>query len=305
MNHLLFIYAIIITILFFAFFMLYLLHKHQIHTLNQKIRFIKKGSTNISLTAEFPSKDIYDLVNAINDLLYEYQENLRDTEKQNLAVKETITNLAHDLRTPLTAISGYSQMLLHSESLSTQDHENVSIILERVNALTILLNQLFEFARLESGEITFSNKKLNLNALLKKVIAAFYQQFEEKNVIPDIRLSNDTFSFYGDENAITRIFNNIIYNALIHGTDCYLFRSTIVDGNYEFCFQNSTDSISTQDVAQLFERFYTTDKSRSKKTTGLGLSIAKKLVLEMGGTIEAVLAGNLFSIIIKFPIKKN
>jgi signal transduction histidine kinase len=120
------------------------------------------------LTADFSSKDIYELVNSINDLLNEYQKSIRDAEKKNLAVKETITNIAHDLRTPLTAISGYSQMLLKSPNLKPQDVENVSVILERINALNMLLNQLFEFARLESGEIRFTNTNVNLNAILKK-----------------------------------------------------------------------------------------------------------------------------------------
>ena len=188
MNDLLYIYGTVVTILFLIFFALYLLHKRQIYTLNKKIDFIKKCSTNILLTADFSSKDIYELVNSINDLLNEYQKSIRDAEKKNLAVKETITNIAHDLRTPLTAISGYSQMLLKSPNLKPQDVENVSVILERINALNMLLNQLFEFARLESGEIRFTNTNVNLNAILKKTIVSFYQQFEEKNMAPEIQI---------------------------------------------------------------------------------------------------------------------
>ena len=147
MNDFWCIYGTVVTILFLIFFVLYLMHKRQIYTLNRKIDFIKKCTTNISLTADFSSKDIYELVNSINDLLQEYQKSVRDARKKNQAVKETITNLAHDLRTPLTAISGYSQILLNSPNLKEQYVENVSIILERVNALNVLLNQLFEFAR--------------------------------------------------------------------------------------------------------------------------------------------------------------
>ena len=303
MNNSIYLYAIIITILFLVYFVLYLLHKCQIRKLNKKIRFIKKCTTNISLTADFQSKDIYELVDSINELLYEYRRNMHDTEKKNTAVKETITNLAHDLRTPLTAISGYSQMLLTSQNLDSQDRECVVIMQERVNALNMLLNQLFEFARLESGEIAFIKTDIDLNAIFRNVIVSFYQQFEDKNVIPVINISEDVFSFYGDENAITRIFNNVIYNAVIHGKDNYSFGSAVAGDYYEFYFNNNTDSISLQDVSQIFERFYTTDKSRSKKTTGLGLSIAKKIVTEMGGTINASIEGSMFSIIIRFPVR--
>lgn len=305
MNDFWCIYGTAVTILFLIFFVLYLMHKRQIYTLNRKIDFIKKCTTNISLTADFSSKDIYELVNAINDLLQEYQKSVRDARKKNQAVKETITNLAHDLRTPLTAIYGYSQILLNSPNLKEQDVENVSIILERVNALNVLLNQLFEFARLESGEIVFTNTKINLNAILRKTIVSFYQQFEEKELVPEIEISEGVFDFYGDENAVTRVFTNVIHNALIHGRDNYIFGSKMAGDNYEFYFKNRTEDMSVQDVNQIFERFYTTDKSRTKKTTGLGLSIAKKIVMGMGGTIEAELEEKMFSIVIKFPVRQG
>ena len=122
-------------------------------------------------------------------------------------------------------------------------------------------------------------------------------------MVPEIDISEEVFDFYGDENAVTRVFTNVINNALIHGRDNYIFGSKMVGDNYEFYFKNRTDDMSVQDVNQIFERFYTTDKSRTKKTTGLGLSIAKKIVMELGGTIEAELEEKMFSIIIRFPVR--
>ena len=300
MNFAIELYAVIVTVLFVVFFVFYILHKKQIFTLSEKLHFLQKRTTHTTVTADFPSGDITQLVNSINELLEEYQQYIGELEKKESTVKETITNISHDLRTPLTAIRGYTQVLLHSDSLPSEEKEAVEIINERVNALNMLLDQLFEFARLEAGEFELSQDKVDLNVLLRSVVVSFYQAFEERGITPKLQISEEAFSFYGDEKAIVRVFTNIIYNALAHGDGGYVISSVCEDGKYIFTFQNSTKDIVPADIDKIFDRFYTTDKSRSKKSTGLGLAISRNLVTQMGGTIEARLDGNEFMIVICF-----
>lgn len=298
-------YAVIVTVLFLIFLVLYILHKKQIFTLSKKLEFLQQRSTRIVLTADFPSDDITVLVNSINKLLESYQQYIGEVEKKESSIKETITNISHDLRTPLTAIRGYTQMLLHSDGMSLEEKEAVEIINERVDALNLLLDQLFEFARLEAGEFELSYDKVNLNALLRTVIASFYRTFEERGITPQLKIAEGTFPFYGDEKAIVRVFTNIIYNALMHGEGDYVISSIEKEGKYVFVFENSTNDIVSTDIDKIFERFYTTDKSRSKKGTGLGLAISQKLMTQMGGTIEARLDGKIFMIETDFPVGVN
>lgn len=291
-------YAVVITVLFLVFLVLFLLHKKQIRTLSRKLNFLKQHASHIALTADFPSNDITELVNTINGLLEAEQRHIEELEKKESSVKETITNLSHDLRTPLTAIRGYTQILLHSAHLSDEEKEAVEIIKERVMALTSLLDQLFEFARLEAGEVELLQETVDLNVLLRNVVVSFYRMFEERGLTPQLCIAEEAFMFCGDEKAIARVFTNILYNALRHGEGDYVISSARKDGRYVFSFENSTKDITTDDIEKIFERFYTTDKSRSRKGTGLGLAISQKLVTQMGGSIEARLDGEKFKIII-------
>lgn len=174
-----------------------------------------------------------------------------------------------------------------------------------MNVLNQLLNQLFEFARIEADEMEFSYTIFDLNAVLRSVAVSFFKSFEERKIIPALSIAEISFPFYGDEKAVTRIFENIISNALSHGKSDYHFSSYDNNKYYYFSFQNITDSISESDIDKIFNRFYTTDLSRSRKTTGLGLTIAKNLTVKMGGSISASLNNNVFEIVVCFPKQKG
>lgn len=299
------IYAIIVTLSLIIVLSFYLFHRREVTRLSQKLQTLLHSFTHAELTLDFPSYDITDLVNALNELLRVYHKQVYSLQKKDEAIKETITNLAHDLRTPVTAIQGYTQMLLQSPELSEEDLDAAVIINERLNVLNQLLNQLFEFARIEADEMDFSYTTFDLNAVLRSVAVSFFKSFEERKIIPVLSIAEISFPFYGDEKAVTRIFENIISNALSHGKSDYHFSSYDDNENYHFSFQNFTDSINESDIDKIFNRFYTTDLSRSRKTTGLGLTIAKNLTVKMGGSISASLNNNVFEIVVCFPKQKG
>lgn len=299
------IYAIIVTLSLIIVLSFYLLHRREVTRLSQKLQTLLPSFTHAELTLDFPSSDITYLVNALNELLRVYHKQVYSLQKKDEAIKETITNLAHDLRTPVTAIQGYTQMLLQSPELSEEDLDAAAVINERLNVLNQLLNQLFEFARIEADEMEFSYTTFDLNAVLRSVAVSFFKSFEERKIIPALSIAEISFPFYGDEKAVTRIFENIISNALSHGKSDYHFSSYDDNENYHFSFQNFTDSINESDIDKIFNRFYTTDLSRSRKTTGLGLTIAKNLTVKMGGSISASLNNNVFEIVVCFPKQKG
>ena len=238
------IYAIIVTLSLIIVLSFYLFHRREVTRLSQKLQTLLHSFTHAELTLDFPSSDITDLVNALNELLRVYHKQVYSLQKKDEAIKETITNLAHDLRTPVTAIQGYTQMLLQSPELSEEDLDAAVIINERLNVLNQLLNQMFEFARIEADEMDFSYTTFNLNAVLRSVAVSFFKSFEERKIIPVLSIAEISFPFYGDEKAVTRIFENIISNALSHGKSDYHFSSYDNNEYYYFSFQNITDSIS-------------------------------------------------------------
>ena len=250
------IYAIIVTLSLIIVLSFYLFHRREVTRLSQKLQTLLHSFTHAELTLDFPSSDITDLVNALNELLRVYHKQVYSLQKKDEAIKETITNLAHDLRTPVTAIQGYTQMLLQSPELSEEDLDAAVIINERLNVLNQLLNQLFEFARIEADEMDFSYTTFDLNAVLRSVAVSFFKSFEERKIIPVLSIAEISFPFYGDEKAVTRIFENIISNALSHGKSDYHFSSYDDNENYHFSFQNFTDSINESDIDKIFNRFY-------------------------------------------------
>ena len=213
------IYAIIVTLSLIIVLSFYLLHRREVTRLSQKLPTLLHSFTHAELTLDFPSSDITDLVNALNELLRVYHKQVYSLQKKDEAIKETITNLAHDLRTPVTAIQGYTQMLLQSPELSEEDLDAAVVI----NVLNQLLNQLFEFARIEADEMEFSYTTFDLNAVLRSVAVSFFKSFEERKIIPALSIAEISFPFYGDEKAVTRIFENIISNALSHWKSDYHF----------------------------------------------------------------------------------
>ena len=303
MNVGIWVYAIFVTVSLLFFISAYILHRREVIRLSKKVEKLLKSDTHVELNTEFPSRDMEELVTSLNRLLETYQEQMYMLQKKDETIKETITNLAHDLRTPMTAMQGYTKMLMESTELSGEDMTSVKVIHERLLALNRLLDQLFEFARLEAEELELYEDTVDLNAIFCSVAVSFYGAFEARGLEPQIQIADMPFLFWGDEKAITRIFENVISNALAHGIKDYVFSSYIEENQYTFVFQNVTNDIKETDMDKIFERFYTTDQSRSKKTTGLGLTIAKKLTIRMGGSICASLKDGVFEIKIFFPCK--
>ena len=277
--------------------------KSEIRTLSEQIEFISENDTNMEVTTGSKSKSVRRLSLQINTLLKHYKSAGSEIMRQNKTFRENITSISHDLRTPLTAASGYIQMLCGDIS-DEKRREYVGVISQKISAVQKMLEQLFEFSRIEADELTFECERMNVNNLLRDVIILFFDRFQQKGIEPDISIPETPCYINGNADMLERTVSNIVSNALIHGGDDFSLKSEEINGVCGITFKNRTDTVSEQDISQVFERFYTTDKSRNKKTTGLGLSIAKKFVTKMGGKISASLDNGFFCITIEFPTLK-
>lgn len=268
--------------------------------IKRQVEFIHQKDTQAKITLDKFDQSTEQLVQSINRLLEKYRDSSRQVEKNEMLFKETITNLSHDLRTPLATANGYMQ-LLEEEDLTSEQRNFVGIANERIQTVKILLDQLFELARIEANELTFKKENVNINNVLRDVLAMFYNDFLNKSSTPYINILDTKTIVWADEGVLTRIFSNIIYNSIMHGDGDYSIVSIVNDGECEIIVSNKTKSIQPEDIPHLFERFYTTDKSRTKKSTGLGLTIARNLTLQMGGDISALLNQDTLHIKIVFP----
>lgn len=263
-----------------------------IKEIENKLPFLLNNNTNQLITISSNNKNLKKLVNNLNkDLKYLRKLKLEYINgNQNLV--NVITNMTHDIRTPLTAIRGYLD-LLETNNLTKKQKEYIKYINTKVNDLTILTEELFDYSKISNNSLDKEN--VCLNDELENIIASFYDLFKEKGINPSITITNKKIIRYINKLSFNRIIDNIIMNALKY-SDEYI--NIKLDDNGIITFKNKTTILDRISVAKIFDRFFTVENAN--KSSGIGLSIARKLVELNNGKITAKLRNNELVITIVF-----
>ena len=252
------------------------------------------SDTNQLVTVSSGDRHIRRLAGRISGQLAELRRmKLRYTDGDR-ELKEAITNISHDLRTPLTAICGYLE-LLETEEMTDNTRRYVEQISNRTEALKALTEELFRYSVISSVS-DLSYEKVNVGRVLEDVLISFYGAFEQKNITPSISLPDSEVIRLLDRSALSRVLGNIVSNAVKYSDGDF---SVSMSDTGEITFSNTASELSSVEVGKLFDRFYTVDSAR--KSTGLGLSIAKLLTDRMGGSVSADYKDKVLSIKLFFP----
>ena len=272
----------------------------KIFYMRKAIREIKRGfseklytDTNTPIMLSSHDKLVSSLANDINVELKELQKQKHRYIQGDKELKNAITNISHDLRTPLTTICGYLS-LLDKEEKSEHIARQLSIIKNRTFALKQLVEELFRYTTIISDTENSVYTETVINNVLEDCISSYYAMFKEKGITPNINLCEQKIVRSVDKTALLRIFNNVIDNAIKY-SDGDLVISLFENG--KIVFSNHTSDLNEIQIGKLFDRFYTVNTAR--KSTGLGLSIAKALIEKMDGNISADYSNNVLSIIIE------
>ena len=209
-------------------------------------------------------------------------------------LKAAVTNISHDLRTPLTAIQGYLDLLEQVE-LPEDGARYVEMIKNRAEHLTALTEELFRYSVLLSEGKELTREPVVLNAALEESVAGFYAVFTERGITPRIRMPEEKVVRILDASALSRVFSNLLNNAVKY-SDGDLEIELTEEG--KLTFSNTAGELDGVQVGKLFDRFYTVDTAR--RSTGLGLAIAKTLVEQMGGRIGASYEDGRLRIVLYF-----
>ncbi|WP_243172247.1 sensor histidine kinase [Clostridioides difficile] len=272
----------------------------KIFYMRKAIKEIKRGfseklytDTNTPIMLSSYDKLVSSLANDINVELKELQKQKHRYIQGDKELKNAITNISHDLRTPLTTICGYLS-LLDKEEKSEHIARQLSIIKNRTFALKQLVEELFRYTTIISDTENSVYTETVINNVLEDCISSYYAIFKEKGITPNINLCEQIIVRSVDKTALLRIFNNVIDNAIKY-SEGDLTISLFENG--KIVFSNHTSDLNEIQIGKLFDRFYTVNTAR--KSTGLGLSIAKALIEKMDGNISADYSNNVLSIIIK------
>lgn len=239
------------------------------------------SDTNVLISISSGDRNVMYLAAELNKQLRQLREQRRRYLNGDRELKETITNISHDLRTPLTTIFGYLD-LLEQEETSEDVTRYLALIENRVQALKQLIEELFRYSIVISTSENMNYEEVNVNSVLEESIAAVYATFIERGITPTICMPEKKIILNLNKNALYRVFSNLLNNALKY-SDGDL--DIILSENGEIQFINTAAALNEVQVGKLFNRFFSVETAR--KSTGLGLAISKTLVEQMNGTITA------------------
>ena len=286
---------------FIAVLIRLLLVKSDLRQASKRLAEIVDADTNAILHTRTYDKDIIAFTIIINSILRKNRVEHFEIIHTEAALKRAITNISHDLRTPLTAARGYLQMLESAELDPKTQARYVEIIRERLENLSTLMNSLFEFARIIEGDTALTMQDINVGNILRDTLSEAYGELESKGFTVDINIPDTPVIFHCDADALRRVLQNLLKNVCVHGEE-YL-RVSLTDNKIEI--SNKAGNLNKLDTAHMFDRFYTSDASRNNKNTGLGLAIAKELTQRMGSQISASKEGDMLIMRLQKPLAKT
>jgi len=275
--------------------------KRDVRSIKGSIRKIKGIDTNMRLTTSTFDKDVAGLAHEMNEILDQQQGILMENERMNREFRQGITNISHDLRTPLTSASGYIGLIKSDKISDAKKLEYLDVVEGRLTSLANLMSELFDYMQMVEGKIEFELEAVNMCSLVRDEIASFYDALVQGNFEVTVDIPDMAIQLITGRAQLQRIVQNLVGNVLKHGIHYFAVK---ISSEGVMTFTNKVADVEELEVQRLFERFYTSDTSRHSQKTGLGLAITKALVEKLDGKINAELDGDMLNITVDMN-KKN
>lgn len=280
---------IILSLLLIVFLTQLLFIKKQLKNITEQLKNYNMRKTDKKIDITLLNREIESIASEINNLIDLHIQSNTEKKSAERQLKQAIANMSHDLRTPLTSILGYIQ-LMEDDGISDEERKQyLKIAKDRTKRLQTLLNDFFELSVIESVDYSLKLENLNIKSIVEETIINLYDKFNEKQIVPDIQMPKEKVSINADESATKRVIENLVSNAIK-----YSYRNIAIileksKTTVDLTISNDAENLTEKDVELFFDRFYMADQTRSGKGTGLGLSIAQSLMDKMNGELSAEL----------------
>lgn len=263
--------------------------RHGIKGLRRDLVERRGQDTNTLLSLPCRDRELRRLASALNQELRTLRQERLRYQQGDKELKEAVVNISHDLRTPLTAISGYLQ-LLKSQELPPDAQRYLGQIESRTESMKRLTEELFRYSVVVSEE-NLAREPVDLRRAVEEALLSFYGALEGRGIDPQVRLPEEPVVRQLDPSALSRVLGNILTNALKYSAGNL---EVALEESGRLTFSNSAPGLDPVAAGRLFDRFYTVEAARN--STGLGLSIAKELTQRMGGEMGAELHGGRLTV---------
>ncbi|MCM2997547.1 MULTISPECIES: sensor histidine kinase KdpD [Paenibacillus] len=262
-----------------------------VQEISNKIMEIIEHQTAEKVLFQTDQQAVQQLLIQINRLLDYNQRVIADYARTKDSLKKMISNMSHDLKTPLTVILGYAEKLNQEESITEEERKQVILRLnDKVNSLVALLNQFFDLVKIESEDYEIPLSKISLNEICRQSVLEFYELLTSRGLRVELEIPERPLYILANEHALQRILNNLISNSIRYGSDGGVFGLTLREEGESVAVDVWDRGKGITEVHQdrVFERLYTLDDARNPQFqgSGLGLSISKRLTEAMKGSIR-------------------
>lgn len=273
----------------FFFLILFLAVNYFVHSIFKPLRIFRAFSREVG-QGNFSKRVPIDTSDEIGELADAFNKMAESLEEQDERKKEFLSNVAHELRTPLTYIGGYTQILLDKAYSSKEEERNHLLLIDKESKrMQKLIHDLLQLNQLESQQLTLEKEPIAFSQLILDSLELFTPSLTKRNITIQTKLDDDII-IMGDSNRLQQVLYNVIDNAVKYSYENGEIRITSYHNGDRAIVTIADDGIGIpkKDIDQIGERFYRTDKSRSRKTggTGLGLSIVKEIAALHDGTME-------------------
>ncbi|CEN78338.1 sensor histidine kinase [Paraclostridium sordellii] len=269
-------------------------------SLKKQLRKIEKQVYNkerVNITLN--DKDIEKLAATINNNMQEQKQVEIDIMNREERLKQNISDIAHDLRTPLASIRGYITLL--DNCTEQEKKEYINIIERKSEELNLLINNFYEISLFDNSSLKIQTTSIDIVQVIMEIVISNYALIKNNEIEIDNRLPEKQIKIYGEELTCKRIIQNLISNSIKYSNGYISIQLDEFDNEVIFTIKNSVLELKESDLDHLFERFYTVDKSRNRSGSGLGLYIVKLLLKKIGGEVRDIsLEEGILSISIMF-----
>lgn len=279
-------------VIFISFYILFTNHIIEyFNEINKGIERIKNGDMQSNIVVK-GSDELSTLASSINGMKYELKKNIDSQLLAEQMKNELVTNVAHDLRTPLTSTIGYMELLYRDNNLDEETKKKyIEVAYKKSKTLENLINELFDFTRFQKGKLKLHLSELDIALFLAQMTDEFYPQLEDAGLKLETDIPDEPIIIEGDGEKLARAFSNLMTNAIKYGADGKMMKLSVIEleDQVYVSITNYGKVIPQEKLPYIFDKFYRVDESRTErmKGTGLGLAIAKNVVVMHGGEISA------------------